>query len=732
MNRREGRTIAKWAAFAASMAVAAVLACGAPLAEKPEPKAMNNETKDTSHDAPKHTNRLVGEKSPYLLQHAHNPVNWHPWGDQAFEKAKKEDKPIFLSIGYSTCHWCHVMEKESFEDEEIAGLMNDVFVCIKVDREERPDVDHLYMTVCQAMTGSGGWPLTILMTPDKRPFFATTYIPRESRHGRAGMKELIAAIRKAWKTRRPELLENAERVMTFLKSASTTAAGEAPGEAVLKRAYEDFARSFDGEHGGFGGAPKFPTPHNLLFLLRWWKRTGDARALQMVETTLRQMRLGGVYDHVGFGFHRYSTDARWLVPHFEKMLYDQALLVLAYAEAFQATGKAEYERTAREILTYVLRDMTSPEGAFYSAEDADSEGEEGKFYVWTLKEIRKVLDDEEAERFVGTFGVKEPGNWHDEATGRATGTNILHLSRALDDDSRARWGAAREKLFAVREKRVHPHKDDKVLTDWNGLMIAALAKAARVFDEPEYTKAAERAAGFIQRKLRTPDGRLLHRWRDGQADIPAYAEDHAFLIWGLLELYETTFEVEHLKTALTLNKDLLTHFRDDAAGGLFHTADDAEKLLVRQKKVYDGAIPSGNSVAALNFVRLARITGEADLEKKADGIGRAFSDQVTRVPRGFTQLLVAVDFLVGPSYEVVIAGAPDREDTRTMLEALRSRYLPNKVVLLRTDDLARIAPFTKAQTPIDGKATAYVCRDFTCSAPTTDVTTMLEQLGVKP
>ncbi|HUU42182.1 MAG TPA: thioredoxin domain-containing protein [Planctomycetota bacterium] len=692
--------------------------------------------------APTHTNRLAREKSPYLLQHARNPVDWYPWGDEAFAKASRDDKPVFLSIGYATCHWCHVMEAESFEDAEVAKLMNDTFVSIKVDREERPDLDAIYMTVCQGMTGSGGWPLTVLLTPERKPFFAATYIPRTSRGGRAGMMELIPAIGRAWKERRAELLEDADGVVAFLEKQSAGEPGDALDAGTLKLAYEQFAARFDRVHGGFGSRPKFPTPHNLLFLLRWWKRSGDKHALEMVERTLESMRLGGIFDHVGFGFHRYATDDAWLVPHFEKMLYDQAMLALAYTEAFQATGKPEYERTAREILTCVLRDMTSPEGAFTSAEDADSpstplgaaspssgEGEEGKFYVWTAGEIRSVLDPDEARFVVETFGVRDEGNWRDEATGEPTGTNILHLRGPLDDGARARWQPIRRMLFAAREKRVRPRRDDKVLTDWNGLMIAALATAARTFDEPRYAEAAERAADFVLATLRTPDGRLLHRYRDGDAAVGAFAEDYAFLVHGLVELYETTFDVRRLETAIALNDDFLAHFRDAASGGFFHTADDAETLLVRTKQSYDGAVPSGNSVAALNLIRLARLTGNAALESEADRTVRAFSSDIARAPVAFTQWLVAVDSLIGPSHEIVIVpGSGKADDTRAMLRALRSRFLPNKVVLLRTDDVVRLAPYTAAQTSLDGRATAYVCRDFACTAPTTDVTHMLERL----
>ncbi len=700
-----------------------------------------------SRDRPeKRHNRLKCEKSPYLLQHAENPVDWYPWGPEPFEKARREDKPIFLSIGYSTCHWCHVMAHESFEDHEVAALMNEVFVSIKVDREERPDLDTIYMTICQMMTGSGGWPLTIIMTPDKKPFFAGTYFPRESRMGRIGMLDLVPRIKEIWIARRDEVVKSADRITAALQEAPYGAPSEELGEPILKGAYEQLAQRFDEQYGGFGDGPKFPTPHNLLFLLRYWRRTGNAKALRMVENTLHAMRRGGMYDHVGFGFHRYSTDRSWLVPHFEKMLYDQALLAMAYTEAYQATGREEYAQTARETFSYVLRDMRSPTGAFYSAEDADSEGEEGKFYLWTEGEIRQILPAEEADLIIRAFNIEKGGNFNEEATGKRMGRNILALKRGLheiasgleipEEQLKMRLEDARGRLFAAREKRIHPQRDDKILTDWNGLMIASLAKGARVIDEPRYTEAAEQALDFILNTMCNPDGRLLHRYRDGQAALPAYVDDYAFLIWGMLELYETTFAARYLKTALNLNDDLLKHFWDDEGGAFYFTADDAEELLARQKDIYDGAIPSGNSVAALNLLRLGRITAETNFEEKAVKIGRAFSKAVTQSPSAYTQLMVAVDFAIGPSYEVVIAGNSGAEDTNAMVRALRTHFLPNKIVLFRpaereSPDIIRLAEYTKYLSSIDGKATAYVCLNYHCRLPTSDRGKMLELLGVK-
>jgi uncharacterized protein YyaL (SSP411 family) len=691
-------------------------------------------------------NHLINETSPYLLQHANNPVDWYPWGPEAFERAQRENKPIFLSIGYSTCHWCHVMAHESFEHPEVARLMNEAFVSIKVDREERPDIDSVYMSACQAMTGSGGWPLSLIITPDKKPFFAATYIPREGRFGLIGMTELIPHIRELWATRRGEALSLSNKIATVLQQTSQDTPGEELDEATLELTYEQLAERFDGQHAGFSSAPKFPTPHNLLFLLRHWKRGGTQAALDMVEKTLQAMRHGGIYDHVGFGFHRYSTDSQWLVPHFEKMLYDQAMLAMAYTEAYQATGKEDYGKTAREIFTYILRDMTAPEGGFCSAEDADSEGKEGKFYLWTQEEVQQALGNKEADFVAKVFNIEKDGNFLEQATGRKSGVNILHLRKELGElsselnmsqqDLQAHLEVIQQKLFAYREKRVHPMKDDKILTDWNGLMIAALAKGAQAFDEPEYAEAARRAADFILGNMRKPDGRLWHRYRDSQAGIEANLDDYAFLVWGLIELYEAIFDARHLEIALKLTSDMVRHFWDEDGGGLYLTPDDGESLLVRKKEIYDAAIPSGNSVAMLNLLRLGRMTANSGFEEKAARIGSAFSRSIKKSPSAHTQLMVALDFGIGPCYEVVIAGKAQAEDTKAMVNALRTRFLPNKVVLFNPDgrespEIAKLAEFTKNQSSIGGKATAYVCLNYNCKLPTTDIDKMLELLNAR-
>ncbi len=687
----------------------------------------------------KRPNRLIFEKSPYLLQHAYNPVDWYPWGEEAFAKAKKENKPIFLSIGYSTCHWCHVMERESFEDIEVAKLLNDTFVCIKVDREERPDIDSIYMTVCQIMTGAGGWPLSIIMTPEKEPFFAATYIPRETLFVRLGMKELIPKIKALWTSHQDEVVGSAKHVTTLLRQIESPISSDKLGKITLQEAYQSLSDMFDGRYGGFGSAPKFPTSHQLTFLLRYWRRTGKEKALFMVEKTLQAMRLGGIYDHIGFGFHRYSTDARWLVPHFEKMLYDQALLSLVYTEAYQATGKEEYGQAVSEMITYLLRDMTSPEGGFYSAEDAESESEEGKFYLWTEEQIRSTLLEGEAELLIKVFNITPDGNFKD-VTGKKTGENILHLKKNLTEmasdlkmpveELQGHLEHMCQKLFVARERRIHPAKDDKILTDWNGLMIAALAKAAQVFDEERYLEAAKRAGNFILEKSSHAGGRLYHRYREGEAAVPAFLDDYALFTWGLIELYEASFEAEYLKNAIRLTEDMLKYFWDGEKGGFYFTAHDVDSVLVREKEIYNGAIPSGNAVAMLNLLRLGRMLAKPQYEEKGAQMIRTFAGLVQKSPVAHTQFLVALDFALGPSYEVVIIGSPQAKDTKAMFKSLREKFIPNKVVLFKpaeeeSVEIIGLVEFTKNLKAIEGKATAYVCQNYSCQLPTTDPVKML-------
>ena len=683
------------------------------------------------------SNHLIHEKSPYLLQHAHNLVDWYPWGTEAFAKAQREDKPIFLSIGYSTCHWCHVMAHESFEDSTVARLMNETFVSIKVDREERPDIDKIYVTACQMMTGSGGWPLTIIMTPDKKPFFAGTYFPKESRFGRIGLLELIPRIRDAWENHREDLLKSAERVTRALEKSEPAEAGKDLDESSLQLAFLQLRDNFDGLHGGFGPAPKFPTPHKLSFLLRYWKRSGNKKALEMVTQTLTQMRLGGIYDQVGFGFHRYSTDANWHLPHFEKMLYDQALASVVYLEAFQVTSDPFFKQTVREILTYVERDMTSPQSAFYSAEDADSEGEEGKFYVWTEKEISALFPPKEAQFVQDIFGFEPGGNYREQATGRKTGANILHLKNRPKELAKTRGMTAaafqekletiRKILFKAREKRTRPHKDDKILADWNSLMISAFARAGRVLADSHYVDRAKQAADFLWRTFVKPNGQMLHRYRDGEVAIAGTIDDYAFFIQALLDLYEASFKVEYLQNALALNRYLNQHFWDPKNGGYFLADKDAGDLLVRKKEIYDGALPSGNSVQLGNLERLAIFTGNAQFEEKATQLQRAFSASVRRLPSNFTQFLSQLDFAIGPSFEIVLSGEPQSAQWKQMMRAIFTPFIPNKVVLFRPEGknaspVIQLAPYTTSQVPVNGKLTAYVCQNFHCNLPTTDVT----------
>ncbi|MBU4547697.1 MAG: thioredoxin domain-containing protein, partial [Euryarchaeota archaeon] len=619
----------------------------------------------------KFENHLINEKSPYLLQHAHNPVDWHPWTEDAFSKAKNENKPVFLSIGYSTCHWCHVMAHESFEDPEIGELINRVFVPVKVDREERPDIDSTYMNVCQMMTGSGGWPLTIIMTPDKKPFFSGTYFPKESRYGSLGLKDIILKVDELWKNNPQEALESADKIVNLLEKISVVENTEDLNNDLLDNAYNALKDSFDDVHGGFGMIQKFPTPHNLYFLMRYWKRSSITYSWEMVKKTLDRMQQGGIYDQVGFGFHRYAVDHEWLVPHFEKMLYDQALISMAYMESFQISGEEKYAKTAKEIFEYVLRDLKSPEGGFYSAEDADSEGVEGKFYVWSKEEIDVILGDS-SDFICDIFQVQKEGNFAEEATGKKTGKNILVLKNSLEEISKEKQISlrkleekieeSRKKLFQFRENRIHPHKDDKILTDWNGLMIAALSRGAQVFKEERYLEAAEKAVDFIFKNLYSKQ-RLMHRYREGEGAINGYLDDYAFLIWGLLELYQASFKVEYLSKAFELNQSLLDQFLDKSEGGFYFTPEDGEKVLLRKKESYDSAIPSGNSVQTLNLLKMSLLSEDAKLKDIAQGCLNYFSSKINRSPLGHTHFLNALDFKWGTCWELVIACPPGKKNS---------------------------------------------------------------------
>ena len=682
----------------------------------------------------KHQNRLANSQSPYLLQHATNPVDWYPWGDEAFEKAKKENKPIFLSIGYSTCHWCHVMEHESFEDSTVAAQMNKYFVSIKVDREEMPEVDHLYMSVCQAMTGRGGWPLTIVMTPDKEPFFSGTYFPKQGRGKQPGMLQLIPSLANAWSTKQGEITKTIDRLQTYLTEINTSSQGEEWDEAMIRDAFSQYASRFDPDYGGFGKAPKFPSPHNLIFLLRYSKLFGVATGKTMVEKTLHQMRLGGVFDHIGLGFHRYSTDKRWFLPHFEKMLYDQAMISMAFLEAYQITNNENYANVAREIFTYVLRDMTDKDGGFYSAEDADSEGEEGIFYIWTQEELVKILGEDDGLKLAKTFGFINGGNFFEEAGGQTTGSNIPYfqddretLAKNVDmslDDFNAFIEKSRQKLFEVREKRIHPLKDDKILTDWNGLMIAALSQGGQVLGDEVYIDAAKNAVKFVLESLRDDNGRLMKRSRLGKAGLQPHLDDYSFMVFGLLNLYEATFDPSYLASALELTEIMIEDF-SDKNGGFFIGSKDAEKLMIRAKDSYDGAIPSGNSVAALNLFRLGKITGNTKWTDLGYSTLKAFTDKAKQSPTGFSHMITAFMFDFKNPKEVVLVGDSNDPETQKTISAIRKNYSPNKVILFKDisnpDALVKVAPWTEDHVMINDSPTFYICKNFACKQPTTSL-----------
>ncbi len=599
------------------------------------------------------SNQLIHEKSPYLIQHAHNPVNWHPWGNAAFSLARTLDKPVFLSVGYATCHWCHVMERESFENLDAARLLNETFVCIKVDREERPDIDAVYMAACQILSGRGGWPLTVFLTPDKKPFFAATYIPLNGRFGQPGIKDLCVQIKNLWESQRQKISEAVEDIEGYLRESFLFSSSDTIDNSPVEAAYSELSRRFDHVYGGFESAPKFPSPHRFLFLLYLYRKNNDPKALEMVQKTLLKMRCGGIWDHVGFGFHRYSTDRQWLLPHFEKMLYDQAMLALAYLETYRITRNSFYARTAREIFAYVIRDMTSQQGGFFTAEDADSEGEEGKFYVWTMDEFQKSVKYENI-RWETILNITQGGNFRDEASGIQSGNNIIHLNQPLSDwafnlgipesDFFDLWESVRVNLFDVRSQRVHPLKDDKILTDWNGLMIAALATGAVVLDEPEYAEIASKAADFILSALSDSDGKLLHRFRDGDAAVSAHADDYAFMIAGLLSLHEASDDAKWLNESIRLQAILNDNYLDKVHGGFFKTEDNHD-LPVRPKEVYDGAIPSANSASLANLATFYRLTGDKVWLNQAEYLARSFFGTVKAQPSAFTFFITGLDTL---------------------------------------------------------------------------------------
>jgi uncharacterized protein YyaL (SSP411 family) len=722
-------------------------------------KGIETMTEGGEQQASDHgTNHLISESSPYLLMHSHNPVDWYPWGQEAFDLARRENKPIFLSVGYSTCHWCHVMERESFTNPEIARIMNENFVNIKVDREERPDVDKVYMTFVQATTGSGGWPMSVFLTPDLKPFFGGTYWPPVDRYGRPGFNTVLERIAEAWKKDPSRIEKSASDVVEQLEKAVNAST---PGEvhitnATLSHAYQQIRSGYDHANGGFGGAPKFPRPVVFNFLLRFYARTGDHAALQMTLHTLHAMAEGGIHDHLGGGFHRYSVDAKWHVPHFEKMLYDQAQLAVVYLQAYQITHDPFYARTARDILDYVLRDMHSPQGGFFSAEDADSQIEKGKpehgegaFYLWTAGQIEDGLGADAAKIFDYTYDVKPHGNVapQNDPQGEFAGKNILQVADSVEETAkhfgktpeeiRAALAGARGKLLAARNQRPRPPLDDKVLTSWNGLMISAFARAGQVLGEPAYITAAEGAADFIQSKLYDQQhGTLMRRYREGDVGISGFLEDYAGLIQGLLDLYEASFRVSDLAWAIRLQETQDRLFWDDKGGGYFQTSPNDSSILVRMRDAYDGAEPSANSVAAMNLLRLAEMANRPAWREKADQVFSAFSRQIEQAPETLPQMIAAVDFALSKPRQVVIAGDLTRQDTQTLLDVVNQRYLPNKVLFVvdggDSQQLAGWLPFIQGMHPIDGKATAYVCENYTCKLPTSDPGRVAQLLDEKP
>ena len=678
-------------------------------------------------------NRLTNETSPYLLQHAENPVDWYPWGEEALNRAQREDRPILLSIGYSACHWCHVMERESFENEAIAALMNERFINIKVDREERPDLDAVYMEAVQMMTGSGGWPMTVFLTPDGRPYYGGTYFPPEDRMGMPGFPRLLAAASQAYHTNKGEIERVTRQLAEQMGRTGQMPRGFTPlTTEVMHNAYAQLATQFDHLNGGFGNAPKFPQPMTPEFLLRYYRHGFNARALEMVELTLQKMAYGGIYDQVGGGFHRYSTDAYWLVPHFEKMLYDNALLARLYLHAWQITGNSLYRRITEETLDYVLREMTDPSGGFYSAQDADSEGVEGKFFVWTPAELRPLLGDD-AELVMGYYGVTEGGNFE--------GANILHIPRSPEDYARQRGVSgdaladaverARSLLLDARRQRIHPLRDDKVLTSWNGLMLRAFAEAGAALGRADYLESARDNAGFLLDTMRDGNGRLLRTWRNGQAKLLGYLEDYSCLADGLISLHEATLEPHWLQEAVALAEAMINLFWDDTVGGFYDTGSDHETLVIRPRDVFDNAQPCGGSVATDVLLRLAALTGNDDYSTKGATPLRALQQLLGRAPGATGHWLGALDFYVSLPKEIVIVGPPEHPDTAALLAAVGARYLPNRVVVGMSDPVAppvEGSPLLEQRGMQDGRPTAYVCEHYVCQLPVTGSDELARQL----
>jgi uncharacterized protein YyaL (SSP411 family) len=677
-------------------------------------------------------NRLIAEKSPYLLQHAYNPVDWYPWGEEAFEKAKRENKPVFLSIGYSTCHWCHVMAHESFEDEEVARILNEKYVSIKVDREERPDIDSIYMRVCQMLTGHGGWPLSVFLTPDQKPFYVGTYFPKRSRYGHPGFIDVLTQLYEKFKANPKEITAISEQITKSLKQSVQAHEKDRLQSAALDRTYRQLANSFDGIYGGFGGAPKFPIPHMLMFLMRYYRWKGQENALLMTEKTLNGMANGGIYDHIGYGFARYSTDAMWLVPHFEKMLYDNALLLTVYTEAYQLTKNERYKEISEQIIEFVKREMTSKEGAFYSAIDADSEGIEGKYYVWDKDEVLNVLGMELGDLFCEAYDITENGNFEGHNVPNLIHTDLASIAKKYElneEQLKEKLETAKQKLFAERALRVYPHVDDKILTAWNALMIAGLAKAAKVYENRSYLDMAQQALAFIETHL-IQDGRVMVRYRDGEVKNKGFIDDYAYLIWAYIEMYKATFERSYLKRAMERTQEMIELFWDEENGGFYFTGKDAEQLIVREKEIYDGALPSGNSVAVVQMIRLARLTGDLQLLDKAEAMYSTFKRQVEAYESGHTFFLQGLLLFEMPTKEIVIFGKKGDEKREQLLKQLQKAFIPNYSVLVaeHPSDFSTIAPFAAEYKPIGDETTVYVCENFACQKPTTDVAAVIKQL----
>jgi uncharacterized protein len=696
-------------------------------------------------------NRLAGEQSPYLLQHAHNPVDWYPWGEAAFEKARRENKPIFLSIGYSTCHWCHVMERESFENDKIAELLNRDYVAIKVDREERPDVDRIYMTFVQATTGGGGWPMSVWLTPQLQPFFGGTYFPPENRFGHPGFASILTQIADAWRDQRGQIEDSAREVVQQLQKHITVEPGRstAINTDLLGSGFSYFRRTFDALLGGFGGAPKFPRPSVYNFLLRYSARTKNQEALEMVLLTLREMAKGGMHDQLGGGFHRYAVDERWFVPHFEKMLYDQAQLAISYLEAFQITGDPQYAEVARRIFDYVLRDMIGPDGGFYSAEDADSVIDpeepkvkgEGAFYIWTADEIRDLLPQPTADWFCYRYGVAEGGNVANDPHNEFNNRNILYQAmsvadtamqfRQIEETVAEGLKQAEAILLEARSKRVRPHLDDKILTAWNGLMISAFALGGAVLGDERYAAAARRAAEFVLARMYDPQtGVLLRRYREGDAAIPGFLDDYSMFAQALIDLYETQFDLRHLETAIRLTEKQRERFEDPKDGGFFSTGEADGALVMRIKDDYDGAEPSGNSVALSNLLRLAQFTGRSDLRESADRLLAAFAPRLSVGAATLPQMLAACEYYLSEQRQIVIAGERGGPDTEALLRAIYTRFVPNRIMLLADaatrEALAKWIPSLPSMHEVNGRAAAYICKNYACQLPVTEVGALAE------